>query len=76
MFAQGCGNVSHYYVGERERNKRLSASESEKFSSLFGTTPYVCAALWNKLIQHQVMPKKGSPPHLLWAFIVSEALQQ
>ena len=43
-------------------------TQSRRFRSIFGTTPYVCSILWDKIREfpEEAVPKNASPRHLLW----------
>ena len=44
-----------------------------KFRAFFGTSPEVCAILWNKLFEKR--PQNSSPIHLLWGLMLPKEYQ-
>ena len=44
-------------------------TESNKFTSYFGTMPQICAHIWNRLHYHSILPKNGCVFHQLWALM-------
>lgn len=51
------------------RRTFLDESESLRFRATFGTTPNVCARVWQLLDPMETMPTGVSPKHLLMALM-------
>lgn len=47
----------------------VSLTSDRRFRSTFGTTPEVCAVIWNMLDPYSTMEDAASPKHLLWALM-------
>lgn len=43
-----------------------TASDAKRFKSFFGTSPIVCAKLWDMLDPEVNLPDGALPKHLLW----------
>ena len=57
--------VLHRVSSRGKRKRRVS---SERFSAIFGCSPKVAAALWNRLDKKELLPSDCLVKHLLWAF--------
>lgn len=51
----------------RKTNQRSNSVSDRRFRGLFGTTPLVCARLWELVLEN--VPPAGRPKHLLWALL-------
>lgn len=45
-------------------------SIARKWKSFFGTSPEVASEVWNRLVEHEVIPSGGKPKHLLYAYVL------
>jgi len=53
----------------RRHNSLRNETHKRRFHATFGTTPAICAMLWEKLDPACTMPKGSLPVHLLWALM-------
>jgi hypothetical protein len=52
------------------RNCQLSdQSRSRIFRANFGVSPYICAVVWNELVDTRSLPQGARPKHILWSLL-------
>ena len=51
----------------RRAQESSVAIANRRFRGLFGVSPDICAAIWNKL--RMLLPRGAAPAHLLWALL-------
>jgi hypothetical protein len=57
-------------IMKRNGNKNtVSSVENRRFRGQFGTTPEICAILWDMISPHEIMPTGVKCCHLLWALM-------
>ena len=55
------------YKKNAQQRERLMTHRIEEFRSVFGTVPYICSVLWQRIDPFENMNPKSRPVHLLWA---------
>jgi hypothetical protein len=52
------------------RNCQLSdQSRTRIFRANFGVSPYICAVVWNELVDTRSLPQGARPKHILWSLL-------
>jgi len=59
-------NFGHKITGHNVRGSIYTGYR--KFRAFFGTTPQICANVWDRLLTRR--PEKSTPDHLLWALLL------
>lgn len=68
--------ATFWFFGHQITGHKLEGSLTmgyRKFRAFFGTSPEVCAILWNKLSEQR--PQNSSPVHLLWGLMLLKQYQ-
>lgn len=62
--------MQHVSLTIIDRNGRVwKGSHMRRFRASFGTSPFICASIWNKLDDASTLPMDARPKHLLWAML-------
>lgn len=60
-------SVAHGITG---RNGQVSEqNHSRIFRANFGVSPYICAAVWNLMVDTRLLPLRAQPKHILWSLL-------